>query len=229
MRVLAVVHGPTVGPELFADVAAEQGHELGEWDIRLQGPPPADGFHAVMVFGGDQNVGEEVRHPWLNDEYEALRRWIAHGTPLFAVCLGSQTLAHAAGGRVRPVGSLVAGFFATELTDEGAADPVLGVLPRRFDAFNVNAYWFEAPPGAVELAVGPVPQAYRLGERAWATQFHPEVRHDQALDWLRDEPGLPRPLVEIAAELDEKLPLWQEQGRALCRAFLRQVSDTGGV
>ena len=56
MRVLAITHGPTVRPELFGDVVVEEGHELVEWDIRLQGPPPPDGVDAVMVFGGDQNV-----------------------------------------------------------------------------------------------------------------------------------------------------------------------------
>ena len=224
MRVLAIVHGPSVRPELFEEVLAEDGHELLEWDIRGHGNPPRDGFDAAMVLGGDQNVGEEVRYPWLHEEYETLRGLVSDGVPLLAVCLGAQTLAHAFGGRVQPVGATMAGFYTTELTDEGAADPVLGVLPRRFESFNANAYWFEVPPGAVELATGPLPQAYRLGERAWATQFHPEVRHGQVIDWFRDDPTLPRPLEDLAAELDEKLPAWQERGRALCRAFLAAAS-----
>ena len=39
MRVLAVTHGPDVGPEVFADVIVEDGHELIEWDIRARGAP----------------------------------------------------------------------------------------------------------------------------------------------------------------------------------------------
>jgi GMP synthase-like glutamine amidotransferase len=221
MRILAVTHGPRVQPELFGDVAAEEGHELVPWAIERQGPPPRDGYDAVMVFGGKQNVGEEVEHPWLNEEYDALRRWADAGTPLLGVCLGAQTLAHALGGRVAAVEAPLAGFYETELTDTGAADAVLGVLPRRFEALNANGYAFSVPDGAVQLARGPVPQAFRAGDRAWAVQFHPEVRRDQALGWFAaDGRRLPKPLGELERELDAKLPAWQELGRRLCRAFL---------
>jgi GMP synthase (glutamine-hydrolysing) len=216
MRVLAVIHSHDAGPELFGEVLAEDGHELVAWDIRAQGSPPQD-VDAVMVFGGDQNVGEELEHPWLHEEYDALRRWVEHGTPLLGVCLGSQTLAHACGAAVRPAATPLAGFYETELTDAGVADPVLGVLPRRFEAFNANAYRFDFPDGATALATGPVPQAFRVGDRTWGVQFHPEIRREHVMTWFADAP---RPVDEIAAELDEKLPSWQVHGRALCRAFL---------
>jgi GMP synthase-like glutamine amidotransferase len=112
------------------------------------------------------------------------------------------------------------------LTDEGVADAVLGVLPRRFEALNANAYRFEVPEGATELVRGPVPQAFRVDGSAWGVQFHPEVRRHQLLDWFRDEPSLPKPLEELAAELDEKLGAWQAHGRRLCRAFLAAASAT---
>jgi GMP synthase (glutamine-hydrolysing) len=216
-RVLAVIHSEDAGPELFAEVVAEDGHELVTWDIRTQGAPPAD-VEAAMVFGGDQNVGEEVQYPWLHEEYDALRRWVEDGTPLLGVCLGAQTLAHALGGVVRPVGSELAGFYETRLTDAGRRDPVLGVLPPRFEAFNANAYTFSIPDGAVALADGPVPQAFRVGEHAWAVQFHPEIRRDHVMRWFDER--TPRAREAIADALDEKLPAWQELGRSLCRAFL---------
>jgi GMP synthase (glutamine-hydrolysing) len=227
MRVLAVTHGPAVQPELFGDIVADEGHELALWDIRTQGQPPA-GFDAVLVFGGDQNVGEELEHPWLYDEYESLRRLVAAETPVFAVCLGAQTLARAFGAEVGPIGPApLAGFYETTLTEAGLADPVLGALPRSFEAFNANGYSFAWPAGAVVLADGPVPQAFRLGQRAWAVQFHPEVRRDQVVGWFRDEPALPRPIAELERELDEKLPAWQELGCRLARAFLRTAGSFG--
>jgi GMP synthase (glutamine-hydrolysing) len=222
VRVLAVVHSPDAGPELFGEVLAEDGHELIVWDIPSQGAPPQD-VDAVIVFGGDQNVGEEVQHPWLHEEYDALRRWVEARTPLLGVCLGAQTLAHAFGARVAQAPTELAGFYETELTEEGRRDPVLGALPARFDAFNANGYTFEVPEGAVPLATGPLPQAYRVGDCAWAVQFHPEIRREHVLRWFEHE-GSPKTPAEVAAELDEKLPAWQEHGRRLCRAFLRAAT-----
>jgi GMP synthase (glutamine-hydrolysing) len=221
MKVLAVIHSDEAGPELFTEVLAEDGHELVVWDIRTQGPPPQD-FDAVMVFGGDQNVGEEIEHPWLHEEYDALRRWVDGGTPLLGVCLGAQTLAHAFGATVGRAPQTLAGFYETTLTDAGAADPVVGVLPHSFEAFNANAYTFDAPPGATTLAEGPVLQAFRLGEKAWAVQFHPEIRREHVLTWFEDD-TTPRTPEEISAQLDVKLDEWQELGRKFCRAFLAQV------
>jgi GMP synthase (glutamine-hydrolysing) len=223
--VLAVTHGPLVQPELFGDVLIEDGHELLEWDIRTQGAPPTEGYDAVLVFGGKQNVGEEVEYPWLHEEYDALRRWVDEGTPLLGVCLGAQTLAHALGAEVdRVAPGPLAGFYETELTAAGSEDPVLGTLPGRFEAMNANAYRFALPDGAVELARGPVTQAFRVGAHARGVQFHPEVRHAQAMAWFSAESReLPRPLEEIERELTEKLPAWHAHGRALCRAFLRSA------
>jgi GMP synthase-like glutamine amidotransferase len=225
VKILAVTHGPDAGPELFGDVAREHGHEVVEWPIERRGVPDV-AADAVMVFGGAQNVGEEEQHPWLHDEYEALRGWVAGGTPLLGICLGAQTLAHAAGARVEKAPAAYGGFLDTQLTPEGAADPVLGVLPERFDALNGNAYRFELAPGAVELArAGSLRQAFRLGDRAWGLQFHPEVRRDQVVAWYRKEGGLGRAVDELVRELDAGIEHWQALGRRLARAFLAVAED----
>ncbi len=69
------------------------------------------------------------------------------------------------------------------------------------------------------------PQAYRLGERAWAVQFHPEARRGQVLRWFEeDEESLPAPLAEIERELEAKIDGWHRLGRALCLAFLAEAA-----
>ena len=221
MRVLSVNHGELVRSELFGDVVREAGHELVEWQIGA-GPRPAGDFEAVLVLGGHMNVGEEAEHPWLEDEYELVRGLVASSTPLFAVCLGAQTLAHAFGAPVERLPERQAGFTEVTLTAPGASDSVVGVLPARFEALVGNAYGFAVPAAAVELATSPVgSQAYRIGEAAWGVQFHPEARRRQAMRWFEsDEAALPRPLPEIERELAAKIDDWHRLGRSLCVAFL---------
>src|SRR5277367_6152729 len=110
MRVLAVTHGPLVRPELFGEVIISEGHELVEWKITAE-PRPAGDFDAALVLGGHQNVGEESEHPWLETEYDLLRELVSGETPLFAICLGAQTLAHAFGARVAKLPAQQAGFI----------------------------------------------------------------------------------------------------------------------
>jgi GMP synthase (glutamine-hydrolysing) len=69
------------------------------------------------------------------------------------------------------------GPVGVELTDQGQADPIFGTIARRFTALTAHKEGAAAvPPGATLLATNegcPV-QAYRVGERLYATQFHPE-------------------------------------------------------
>ena len=69
------------------------------------------------------------------------------------------------------------GPVAVELTRDGQSDPLFGGLATRFTALTAHKEGAaEVPPGSVLLATNeacPV-QAYRAGDRLYATQFHPE-------------------------------------------------------
>ena len=178
-------------------------------------------YDAIMVFGGAMHPDQDGEHPWLADEAEFIREAIDHEVPLFGVCLGAQLIARAVGARVGPAATAEVGWHAVHVNEAGRADPVLGVLPERIDAFQWHYYGFELPPGAELLADNDAArQGYRLGERTWGVQFHPEVtRHMLDFWFVEGEAELPDPAV-VRAETDAFLGTWNEHGRRLCGAFL---------
>jgi len=181
VNVLAVVHGTDAPPGSFGDVVAERGHRLDTWSIATEPAPPlrADDYGAVLLFGGAMHADEETAHPWLGDERRFIEGVIERGTPLLGVCLGAQLAAQAAGAAVTRMPEPEVGWHEVGLTAEASRDPVLGVLPARFTAFQWHFYGFDVPAGGCELARSPVcPQAFRLGDAVWGVQFHPEVTRE---------------------------------------------------
>jgi GMP synthase (glutamine-hydrolysing) len=145
---------------------------------------------------------------------------------VLGVCLGGQLLAKAAGAWVGPASRPEIGWFPLELTEEAAQDPVFSRLPRAFDAFQWHFYAFDVPEGGVELARNDVcTQAFRLGERAWGVQFHPEVTLAQVEGWI-DDPDDPCPDPEgLRAETRVRIAEWNALGRTLCGAFLEVAAQ----
>lgn len=225
MRVLSVVHEPTStgGGGLFEHIVEQRGDRLERW-VTVDGGPGPDapgGYDAIMVFGGAMHPDQDAEHPWLAEEASFIREAIAREVPVFGACLGSQLVARAMGARVGPLPHPEVGWHAVTVNGAGRDDPVLGVLPERIVAFQWHYYGFELPTGAVLLAENDAaPQGYRLGERAWGVQFHPEVTRHMLDHWfVEGSEELPDPDL-VRRETDANLGLWNEQGRRLCSAFL---------
>ena len=220
MRVLCLTHEQHAPAGLFGDVVRERGDDLVEWNVS-QGPLPEDStsFDAIVVFGGSMHVDQEDKHPWLTGQQDLMRDAVDRAQPLMGVCLGSQLLARSAGAHVGPASRPEIGWFDIELTPEGEADPVIGALPGRFEAFEWHSYAFDVPPDGVLLARNPVcAQAFKVGERAWGVQFHPEVTPEMLDDWRAASDGSAPPIAL------EPIGRWNELGRTLAHAFFDQAS-----
>jgi len=216
-----VVHSEHAGTSLFRAA----GHELQEWSFAARGTPP-DEWDAYMVFGGSMHADEDALHPWLADETAWLQGLLQRGVPTLGVCLGAQMLARAAGAPVGKLGSgPEIGWYEVERL--GGPDPVLDALPQRFEAFEWHHYTYGVPDGAVELARSErATQAFRLGDACWAVQFHPEVTHEQVLDWIDDKSDPPVDADALRAETAAKIGRWNELGLALCDAFVGAAERT---
>jgi GMP synthase-like glutamine amidotransferase len=217
MRALSVVHSPEARTELFA----RPGQAIEEFSFSSGETPPLD-YDAYMVFGGAMHPDQDLDHPWLVDEVAWLRELVERGTPVLGVCLGAQLIARALGAWSGPLdGGPEIGWHEVERV---ADDPVLGVLPERFEAFEWHHYTYALPDGAVELAQNArCNQAYRIGDACWAVQFHPEVTHAQVLGWI-DDPDDPADDPDaLRHETAAKIGRWNELGIALCEAFLARA------
>lgn len=230
MRVLSVIHGPTVPGGVFDEAVEAGGHALERWVVPDGGSPdPAASYGAVMVFGGSQHPDQDDRFHWLAHEEAFLQDVLAARVPVFGVCLGSQMLARAAGASVGPAREPEVGWLEVSLTDAGKEDPVLGVLPPTATVFQWHHYTFGLAPGASALAQSEAClQAFRLGGLpAWGIQFHAEVTQPMVNTWISEDPGedeLPMPGSELRAESARHMPQSNAQGRALVEAFLREAA-----
>ncbi len=223
MHVLGLIHGANARSGVFGEVVEERGHRLEEWSLAWGTPlpRPLDAYGAVMVFGGAMHADQDDRHPWLRDENFFLQGLLDLGTPTLGICLGVQLLARAAHSWVGPLAEPEIGWYEVELTAAGGADPVLGGLPERFEAFQWHYYTYGIPGGAQELARSErCTQAFRLGERVWGVQFHPEVTLAQVESWLDDPEDPPPDVEELRAVTLPRIEAWNELGRTLCGAFV---------
>ena len=232
MRVLAIVHQRDAGPGVFAEAIREASGELDEWTLAERPEPPADplGYDAVLVLGGAMNADEGERHGWIAEEKALLRALRAREVPLLGLCLGGQLLAAAAGAQARRAARPEIGWHQVELTPEGEDDPLLGPLFPSFEAFQWHSCEFPLPAGAVPLARSEVCiQAARLGTRAWALQFHPEVSRADALHWIDDHEADPDAVrigidpAVLGPETEAKIGAFNDLGRALCRRWLQAI------
>jgi GMP synthase (glutamine-hydrolysing) len=140
---------------------------------------PARGGDAVAAVLTGSPLSVRDREPWMAETAAWVLEQADRGLPVLGVCFGHQLLAEAYGGAVaRSPRGRELGTVSCALTPEGLADPLFAGVPPAFDVAATHEDEVRRlPGGAVLLATNAWSrvQAFRMGPRVRAVQFHPEL------------------------------------------------------
>lgn len=186
-------------------------------------PTALSAYAALVVLGGDQRAYPGVDGtpgaPWFPALESLLRHAVRHRIPTLAVCLGAQLLATAHGGAVEPgAAGPEIGPALVARRDAADRDPLFAAVPFAPDVIQWHLDEItELPAGAALLAASTryPNQAFRVGDRAWGTQFHLECDTAMVAHWAAAD----------RAFLDE-LGVDPEQLVAACDALMGELEDT---
>ncbi|WP_018264525.1 glutamine amidotransferase [Methylosinus sp. LW4] len=172
----------------FAEPIAAAGYSIRYVEAGMQ-PIPAEaaGADLLIVLGGPIGVYQTEDYPFLTDEAALLRGRLGRDAPTLGVCLGGQLMAAALGARVYPGGAgKEIGFAPISLTQAGRESALAALVEPEADVLHWHGDTFDLPDGAALLASSALypHQAFAVGRRGLALQFHPEAEKDGLERWL---------------------------------------------
>ena len=187
-----IEHDKSDPPGPLMDWLVERGYECVVIRPHAGDPIPDDlsQYAGTVVLGGAMSATSDEGFAWRSQTLEMLQRAAATSHPTLGICLGAQLVAQAHGGRVeRGSEGMEIGPMQSGRKDISYQDELFDTLPMAPDVIQFHGEVIsELPPGAVHLMGGPLyeNQAFRIGDRMWATQFHFETTPEVFRAWVTD-------------------------------------------
>ena len=176
MRALTIANANDADTGLVGERFRTHGYQFDE--CHREHPdewPDLAGHQLVLLLGSEWSVYWPEVARSVSAEAALIREAQRTGVPVFGICFGNQSMAHALGGTVvrSPVAEVGWHSVGTMHPDIIAEGPW---MQWHYDVVTL-------PPGAELMAVNDVgPQAWRL-DRMFCTQFHPEVTETVVHRW----------------------------------------------
>ena len=150
--------------------------------------PPIEPGQAIVITGAAAMVTDDST--WIADCERWLRQANDLGCYILGICFGHQLLAQALGGKVgdNPNG-IETGTVAITLTDAGLTDRLLGGGQRSLSVQTAHSQSvLTLPAQAIRLASSrrDPNHAFRIGDRVWGIQFHPEFSATVTAAFVQD-------------------------------------------
>ena len=205
------------------------------WDAIAapDGRPDLADVSGVVLFGSTSNVEHADERPFIKEVADLTREAVERRVPFLGLCFGAQVLAWALGADVVKAPIRELGFEPLRRLPAMPDDPVLSHYADGDPVFHWHEDTFELPDGATLLATGDgVPhQAYRVGDLAWATQFHAEVDGAEAEMWVTEasavedlEEAWGKSPAQVREEIALHMSGHERRGRETFRRFVDVAS-----
>lgn len=150
-------------------------------------PINANQYSAIVILGGPMAAYDNIRY--LTKEQELIRNAVRNKVPVLGICLGSQLIAQAIGGRVYKGPKKEIGWYNVNVSPHGHRNLFKGITGKTLRVFQWHGDTYDLPPRAIIMASSTLyPQAFRFGS-AIGIQFHIEVDAEMIERWLEEYSG----------------------------------------
>ena len=133
---------------------------------------------SYIVLGGHMGSYDDEKFSYLQAEKLWLKKAINEDTKILGICLGSQLIADAMGGKAYLSEKIEFGFKNLDFLIE---DTLFEDF-KNTKVFSWHRDTFDIPPGATLVAETEFPQIYII-KNTTALQFHPEIKTDLFKIW----------------------------------------------
>jgi GMP synthase (glutamine-hydrolysing) len=147
-------------------------------------PSNVQQYAAIIILGGPMAVYDNVEY--LKKEQELIRHALKAEIPVLGICLGSQLIAQAIGGKVYRGGKKEIGWSTVEVNSAGLVDLFKGINNKEIKVFQWHGDTYDLPPNATIMASSKLyTQAFRFGS-AIGIQFHLEITDEMIHRWAEE-------------------------------------------